>query len=137
MSNKTGTKFVSTGVVIAALVLAAYIFFPFHRAPTRLGQVRIVTVTVTFEPPVRENCPRGNGRVTVSWSAGTQQHPLETICQSGWARTAEVNGGQLVQAWVDQLWGVSVTCTIKQPGFKPWTKTKLGPGRVHCRYAVI
>lgn len=144
MTAKTIRR-IPTFLVIAAIGVAAFVFYPSLRTGTGKADP-LVVVTISFDPKHRTGEPAAPGRtladrVMFQITMGDVFFPKEYVTDSPTVRSFPAQRGAntttaKVTVRAEQFYGRSLTCRIDYPGMPPSTLTKPGPTEVSCTMSI-
>lgn len=136
MATKTGMGIVPKVVAVAMVLVAAGIFYP--KLTRDKDEDRGILLSVFFKPEHRSGITNAGrqfpDKVVVELTVGGVVYPNEPVIDSPWTKVLPPGRGRKIVLRATQIYGQTLGCSIKQPGYDPATDSKIGPSLVSCIY---
>lgn len=136
MATKTGMGIMPKIAAVAVVLVAAGIFYP--KLTRDKDDERGIMLSVSFKPEHRSGVTSGGrqfpDKVVVELTVGGVIYPNESVTESPWTMVLPPGRGRKIVLKASQIYGTSLDCMVKQPGYDPALDSKIGPSQVSCTY---
>lgn len=137
MGTKAGMGIVPKVISVAVVLGVAAFLYP-KITDRKEDDNGAILLQVSFGPQHRSGqVQQGRqfpDKVVVELTAGGTVYPNTSTIDSPWTMTLPSGRGRKITLRASQVYGTSLSCLIKQPGYPGVTDSAIGPSQVACIY---